>query len=241
MAGIDALPRSARAALVFLADQAALGPADLALLAAVSRARPARDRRDPRRGRARSAGGAAAQPVPGRAAAAWRSGRARAAAQSRAAGGRRRIAACRPRRGSAGGLERAQAAASARPKSSIRRIVSAHVVPGRLVGHDAQAQRIDAAQPRGRDHRRAGLDHAGLDGLVQPCRSARASSLCPAAGSGSTARRVKAARAARDPQWPRRARRHRSQTESCARSPRESARARKSGWTSRLSTRGSCA
>ncbi len=41
VAGIDALPRSARAALVFLADQAALGPADLVLLAAVSRARPA--------------------------------------------------------------------------------------------------------------------------------------------------------------------------------------------------------
>ena len=38
--GIDALPRSARSALVILADQAALGPADLVLLAAASRARP---------------------------------------------------------------------------------------------------------------------------------------------------------------------------------------------------------
>jgi CTP:molybdopterin cytidylyltransferase MocA len=38
--GIDALPRTARAALVFLADQVAVGPADLALLAAASRSRP---------------------------------------------------------------------------------------------------------------------------------------------------------------------------------------------------------
>jgi molybdenum cofactor cytidylyltransferase len=38
--GIDALPRSARAALVLLADQVSVGPADLALLAAASRARP---------------------------------------------------------------------------------------------------------------------------------------------------------------------------------------------------------
>jgi molybdenum cofactor cytidylyltransferase len=38
--GIDALPRSARSALVILADQAALGPAELVLLAAASRARP---------------------------------------------------------------------------------------------------------------------------------------------------------------------------------------------------------
>jgi molybdenum cofactor cytidylyltransferase len=40
VAGIDALPRSARGALVVLADQAALGPADLALLTAASQARP---------------------------------------------------------------------------------------------------------------------------------------------------------------------------------------------------------
>jgi molybdenum cofactor cytidylyltransferase len=40
VAGIDALPRTARAALVFLADQATAGPADLALLAAASSARP---------------------------------------------------------------------------------------------------------------------------------------------------------------------------------------------------------
>jgi molybdenum cofactor cytidylyltransferase len=40
VAGIDALPRSARAALIFLADQVAVGPADLALLASVSRLRP---------------------------------------------------------------------------------------------------------------------------------------------------------------------------------------------------------
>ncbi len=39
-AGIAALPRTARAALVFLADQARIGPADLALLAAAWRARP---------------------------------------------------------------------------------------------------------------------------------------------------------------------------------------------------------
>jgi len=38
--GIDALPRSAGAALVLLADQVSVGPADLALLAAASRARP---------------------------------------------------------------------------------------------------------------------------------------------------------------------------------------------------------
>ncbi|HEU4516531.1 MAG TPA: nucleotidyltransferase family protein [Steroidobacteraceae bacterium] len=40
-AGIRALPASARAALVVLADQAALGPGDLALVAAAWRARPA--------------------------------------------------------------------------------------------------------------------------------------------------------------------------------------------------------
>jgi CTP:molybdopterin cytidylyltransferase MocA len=39
-AGIAALPPGARAALVFLADQVALGPGDLALVAATSRARP---------------------------------------------------------------------------------------------------------------------------------------------------------------------------------------------------------
>ena len=39
-AGIDALPRTAKAALVVLADQASLGPGDLALVAAAWRARP---------------------------------------------------------------------------------------------------------------------------------------------------------------------------------------------------------
>jgi molybdenum cofactor cytidylyltransferase len=39
-AGIAALPRSARAALILLADQVAVGPADLALLAAASQSRP---------------------------------------------------------------------------------------------------------------------------------------------------------------------------------------------------------
>ncbi len=39
-AGIAALPATAPAALIFLADQAALGPADLALLAAASRREP---------------------------------------------------------------------------------------------------------------------------------------------------------------------------------------------------------
>jgi molybdenum cofactor cytidylyltransferase len=40
VAGIDALPPTARAALVVLADQASLGPGDLALVAAAWRARP---------------------------------------------------------------------------------------------------------------------------------------------------------------------------------------------------------
>ena len=39
-AGIEALPRTARAALVVLADQVALGAGDLALVAAAWRARP---------------------------------------------------------------------------------------------------------------------------------------------------------------------------------------------------------
>jgi CTP:molybdopterin cytidylyltransferase MocA len=42
VAGIDALPRSACAALVFLADQVALGPVDLELLAAAWRSAPTR-------------------------------------------------------------------------------------------------------------------------------------------------------------------------------------------------------
>jgi CTP:molybdopterin cytidylyltransferase MocA len=41
-AGIDALPRSARAALVFLADQGALGPGDLALASAAWQNDPTR-------------------------------------------------------------------------------------------------------------------------------------------------------------------------------------------------------
>jgi molybdenum cofactor cytidylyltransferase len=40
VAGIDALPQAARAALLVLADQASLGPGDLALVAAAWQARP---------------------------------------------------------------------------------------------------------------------------------------------------------------------------------------------------------
>ena len=124
VAGIDALPRTARAALVLLADQAAVGPADLALLAAASRARP-------RTIVATRAGGVLGPPavLPRSVFRAVRRLRGDAGARELLRDPARSVVAVelphaafdvdRPCR-----LQPCQAAARARPKSSIRAIVS---------------------------------------------------------------------------------------------------------------------